>query len=305
MHLITLKDWSSGDIHQVVERGLAVKSNPQHYAGAIAGRTVALLFQKTSTRTRCAGEIGATQLGGHALYLDWQNTNFGLADLGDEFRVLSSYSDFIVARLLEHADILRAAEASQVPLMNGCCNRYHPLQALTDLMTLQESFGKLEGLRLTYVGVLNNVANSLIAAGIKVGMHVTCVCPEINAAARDDELYAEATRLGLYEYTEQLHPALEKSDAIYTDTWIDMEFFGEPKFAEEKERRVELFQPYQLNRKLLADLDLKILHCLPAHHGYEIEGALLHDERSLIFTQAENRLHSQKAVMLKLAGALS
>jgi len=305
VHLITLKDWSSGDIHQVVERGLAVKSNPQHYAGAIAGRTVALLFQKTSTRTRCAGEIGATQLGGHALYLDWQNTNFGLANLGDEFRVLSSYSDFIVARLLEHADILRAAEASQVPLMNGCCNRYHPLQALTDLMTLQESFGKLEGLRLTYVGVLNNVANSLIAAGIKVGMHVTCVCPEINAAARDDELYAEATRLGLYEYTEKLHPALEKSDAIYTDTWIDMEFFGEPKFAEEKERRVELFQPYQLNRELLADLDLKILHCLPAHHGYEIEGALLHDERSLIFTQAENRLHSQKAVMLKLAGALS
>ena len=184
MHLITLKDWSSGDIHQVVERGLAVKSNPQHYAGAIAGRTVALLFQKTSTRTRCAGEIGATQLGGHALYLDWQNTNFGLANLGDEFRVLSSYSDFIVARLLEHADILRAAEASQVPLMNGCCNRYHPLQALTDLMTLQESFGKLEGLRLTYVGVLNNVANSLIAAGVKVGMHVTCICPEVNAAAR-------------------------------------------------------------------------------------------------------------------------
>ena len=127
----------------------------------------------------------------------------------------------------------------------------------------------------------------------------------INAAARDDELYAEATRLGLYEYTEELHPALEKSDAIYTDTWIDMEFFGESKFAGEKERRVELFQPYQLNRELLADLDLKILHCLPAHHGYEIEGALLHDERSLIFTQAENRLHSQKAVMLKLAGALS
>ena len=241
---------------------------------------------------------------GHALYLNWQDTNFGLADLGDEFRVLSGYSDFIVARLLEHVDVRRAAAASQVPLINGCCNRYHPLQALTDLMTLQEALGRLEGVRLTYVGVLNNVANSLIAAGIKVGMHVTCVCPEVNAAARDDELYAEAKRLGLYEHTEELHPALAKSDAVYTDTWIDMEFFTDPKFAREKERRVQTFQPYQLNRELLADLDLKILHCLPAHHGYEIEGELLHDERSLIFTQAENRLHSQKAVLLKLAGPL-
>ena len=305
MHLITLKEWSSEDVLQVVEQSLALKNDPQRYAESLSGRSVALLFQKTSTRTRCAAEIGAAQLGGHALYLDWQNTNFGLADLGDEFRVLSSYADFIVARLLEHADVRRAAEASQVPLMNGCCNRYHPLQALTDLMTLQESFGRLEGLRLTYVGVLNNVANSLVAAGIKVGMHITCVCPEINAAARDDELYAAAASQGLYQHTEDLRPALEHSDAVYTDTWIDMEFFAEPKFASEKERRVQLFQPYQLNRELIADLDLKILHCLPAHHGYEIEGALLHDERSLIFTQAENRLHSQKAVMLKLADALS
>ena len=305
MHLITLKEWSSEDVLQVVEQSLALKNDPQRYAESLSGCSVALLFQKTSTRTRCAAEIGAAQLGGHALYLDWQNTNFGLADLGDEFRVLSSYTDFIVARLLEHSDVRRAAEASQVPLMNGCCNRYHPLQALTDLMTLQESFGRLEGLRLTYVGALNNVANSLVAAGIKVGMHVTCVCPEINAAARDEELYTAAASQGLYQLTKDLRPALEHSDAVYTDTWIDMEFFAEPKFASEKERRVQLFQPYQLNRELIADLDLKILHCLPAHHGYEIEGALLHDERSLIFTQAENRLHSQKAVLLKLADALS
>lgn len=304
MHLITLKDWSPADIQQAVELGLAVKATPQHYANALSGRTVVLLFQKTSTRTRCAGEIGTAQLGGHALYLDWLNTNFGLADLGDEFRVLSGYSDFIVARLLKHADVRRAAAASQVPLMNGCCNRYHPLQALADLMTLQEAFGRLEGVRLTYVGVLNNVANSLIAAGVKVGMHVTCVCPEINEAARDDALYSEAKRLGLYEHTEKLHPALAQSDAVYTDTWLDMEFFADPKFACEKERRVQTFKPYQLSRELLAGLDLKILHCLPAHHGYEIEGALLHDERSLIFTQAENRLHSQKAVLLKLAAAV-
>jgi ornithine carbamoyltransferase len=308
LHLVTLKDWSCEDVQHTVERSIDVKKNPGYYSAALRGKTLSLLFQKTSTRTRCAGEIGMTQLGGHALYLDWRNTNFGLADLGDEIRVLSSYADFIVARLMQHDDILRAAETSSVPIMNGCCNRYHPLQSLTDLMTVQESFGRLEGLRLTYVGVLNNVANSLIAAGLKTGLHVTCVCPEVNPAARDEALYAEAKAAGLYDYYENstdLRPILEKSDVVYTDTWIDMEFFTDPAFAEEKERRISLFQPFQLNAELLADIDLKILHCLPAHHGYEITSEMLHDPRSLIFTQAENRLHSQKAVLLKLAGALS
>ena len=300
MHLVTLKDWSNEDVRQTVERSIDVKKNPGHYSAALRGKTLSLLFQKTSTRTRCASEIGMTQLGGHALYLDWRNTNFGLADLGDEIRVLSSYADFILARLMQ--------QASTVPIMNGCCNRYHPLQGLTDLMTVRESFGHLDGLRLTYVGVLNNVANSLIAAGLKTGMHITCVCPEVNPAARDEALYAEAQAAGLYDYCEDsadLRSVLEKSNVVYTDTWIDMEFFTDPAFAEEKERRISLFQPFQLNSELLAGLDIKILHCLPAHHGYEITSEMLHDPRSLIFTQAENRLHSQKAVLLKLADALS
>ena len=136
-------------------------------------------------------------------------------------------------------------------------------------------------------------------------MHVTCVCPEINAAARDEELYAAAASQGLYQLTEDLRPALEHSDAVYTDTWIDMEYFTDPSFAAEKERRIQLFQPYQLNEDLLQNLDLRIMHCLPAHRGYEIDAALLDDPRSIIFDQAENRLHSQKAVLLKLADKLS
>ena len=306
LHLTTLKDWSEADVLRTVERSIDIKRNPRHYSAALRGKTLALLFQKTSTRTRCAGEIGMTQLGGHALYLDWRNTNFGLADLGDEVRVLSSYADFIVARLMQHDDVLRATEASTAPIMNGCCNRYHPLQGLTDLMTVHEALGRLEGVRLTYVGVLNNVANSLIAAGLKTGMHVTCICPEVNPAARDEALYAEASAAGLYEYgeeAEQLKEVLGQSDVVYTDTWIDMEFFTDPAFAEEKERRIALFQPFQINADLVRNLDLKILHCLPAHHGYEITGDMLHDPRSLIFTQAENRLHSQKAVLLQLANA--
>ena len=303
MHLVTLKDWSSEDVQDAVQRSLEIKKNPAQFAATMSGQTLAMLFQKTSTRTRCAGEVGMTQLGGHAMYMDWRNTNFSLADLGEEIRVLSRYADLVVVRLLEHADVVRAASVSEVPLMNGCCNRYHPMQGLADLMTIQETFGRMEGIRLTYVGALNNVCNSLVAAGLKVGMKVTAVTPEVNTVAEDRELYAQAARASLFERADDLRSALESSDVVYTDTWIDMEYFTDPAYQEEKERRIHLFQPYQLNRALLKGLDVRIMHCLPAHHGYEIEGELVDDSRSIIFTQAENRLHGQKALILKLAGA--
>ncbi len=302
MHLVRLKDWSSDDVLDAVERAIEVKRNPKQYAQAMVGRSLGLLFQKTSTRTRCAGEVGMAQLGGHALYMDWRSTNFGLADLGDEIRVLSRYVDLIVVRLLHHEDVVRAATAATVPLMNGCCNRYHPMQALADLMTIQESLGRLQGVRLNYVGVLNNVCNSLVAAGLKVGMHVTAVTPEVNAAAEDNELYSQAAAAGLFTRSDDLHGALKRSDVVYTDTWIDMEYFSDPAYEEEKDRRIRLFQPFQLNAALLAGLDLRIMHCLPAHRGYEIDGALLDDPRSIVFDQAENRMHGQKALILKLGG---
>jgi ornithine carbamoyltransferase len=302
VHLVTLKDWSNADILDAVDRSIEIKQNPERYAATMTGQTLGMLFQKTSTRTRCAGEVGMTQLGGHAMYMDWRNTNFSLADLGEEIRVLSRYADLLVIRLMENADVARAAEVSEVPLMNGCCNRYHPMQSLADLMTVKETFGRLEGVRLTYVGVLNNVCNSLIAGGLAVGLKVIAVTPEINPAAEDPELYAAAEAAGLLERTDDLRAALENSDVVYTDTWLDMEFFTDPAYQEEKERRIHLFKPYQLNRPLLEGLDLRIMHCLPAHHGYEIEGELVDDPRSIIFTQAENRLHGQKALILKLAG---
>ena len=305
MHLVTLKDWTTAQILEVVDTSSALRQHPDKYAQALAGRTLALLFQKTSTRTRCSGEIGITQLGGHALYLDWRSTNFGLADLGDEIRVLAEYVDFIVARFLRHADVRCAAAVSRVPVMNGCCDRYHPLQILGDLQTIQQTLGRLEGVHLTYVGAHNNVCNSLIAAGLKVGMKVTVATPEPEPATADAELCAAGRRAGLYWATTDLRAALAQSNVVYTDTWIDMEYFLDPAFAAEKDRRLQLYMPYQLNRQLLAGLDLRIMHCLPAHRGYEIEGELLDDPRSIIMAQAQNRLHSQKAVLLKLAGILS
>jgi ornithine carbamoyltransferase len=302
VHLVTLKDWSAAQILAAVDASIALRRDPGKYAQALAGRTLALLFQKTSTRTRCAGEIGIGQLGGRALFLDWRSTNFGLADLGDEIRVLSEYVDFIVVRFLKHADVRRAAAASRVPVMNGCCDRYHPLQILADLQTIRESLGRLDGVRLTYAGAHNNVCNSLIAAGLKVGMKVTVATPEPEPPAADAELCAAARRAGLYSATTDLRAALDGCDVVYTDTWIDMEYFLDPAFAAEKERRLRLYMPYQLTRDLLAGLDLRIMHCLPAHRGYEIEGELLDDPRSIIMAQAQNRLHSQKAVLLQLAG---
>ena len=304
MHLITLKDWSADDILQVIDEGMALKKDRRRGVDSLAGQALALLFQKTSTRTRCSGEIGMAQLGGQVVYLDWRTTNFGLADLRDEIRVLDSYFQFIVLRFLKHADVVLAAEGASVPVMNGCCDRYHPLQALADLQTIHEKLGRLEGVELTYVGVHNNVCNSLIAAGMKVGMKVTVVAPETNPAAVDEMLLREAADKGCYETSDDVQAAARRSDVVYTDTWIDMEYFDNPSFAAERQRRIELFKPLQLNAALLEGADTLVMHCLPAHRGYEIDGDLLEDPRCVVFDQSENRLHSQKAVLLKVAGKL-
>ena len=263
MHLVTLKDWTSEEVAQVLETALSVKRNPGDFAHALRGQTLALLFQKTSTRTRCSGEVGVTQMGGHAIYMDWRSTNFGLADLGDEIRVLSGYADQVLVRFLQHADVVRAAEVSTAPVMNGCCDRYHPLQALADLMTIQEVFGRLDGVRLTYVGVLNNVCNSLIAAALKTGLQVCVVAPESNPTAVDTELYEAAQQHGLYRREDDFALALRQSDVVYTDTWIDMEYFTDPAFAAEKERRSKLFEPYRLSRQVPAGTR-PADHALPA-----------------------------------------
>lgn len=310
MHLITLKDWSETEIREIVENCIRIKNHPEKYRHAASALSLALLFQKTSTRTRCAGEIGIMQLGGYALYLDWRTTNFGLADLGDEMHVLSDYVDIILARFLKHSDVQKAADAASVPVINGCCDRYHPTQAIGDLMTIQEHLGRLEGVKVCFIGVHNNVCNSLIAAGMKVGLEVTVITPEVNPAAIDEELWTQAEQKGGYKSISTdtlgtnaaLQEVIAENDVVYTDTWIDMEFFTDPSFAEEKERRMKLMMPYQLNPSLLNGIDCKIMHCLPAHRGYEIAGELLDDARAIIFEQSENRLHSMKAIILKLLG---
>ena len=300
MHLINFKELTGQELNDMVDLGIKVKHDPAKYSKAFEEKSAALIFQKTSTRTRVAFEVAATQLGGHGLFIDWRTTNFTLADISDEIRYLSRNVDIIMARLLVNADLLKMANASRVPVINGCDEKYHPSQALADLITIKEKKGKLKGAKLVYIGVHNNVCNSLIEACTKTGVKLTTVTPFFNEAARDNELLAEAEKTGLWKSTLDAKKAVLDADFVYTDTWIDMEFFTDPKFAEEKDKRIKLMMPYQINAELLKGAEPYIMHDMPIHRGYEISLEAIENPKSVIFEQAENRLYAAKAIMLKL-----
>jgi ornithine carbamoyltransferase len=303
MHLINFKELSSQELTGLVDLGIEVKHNPKKYRKVFEDKSAALIFQKTSTRTRVAFEVAATQLGGHGLFIDWRTTNFMLADITDEIRYLSRNVDCIMARLLYNADLMKMTNASRVPVINGCDEKYHPTQALADLITIKEKKGTLKGAKLVYIGVHNNVCNSLIEGCNKTGVKLTTVTPISNEAARDDELLAEAKKTGLWKSTLDAKSAVKDADFVYTDTWIDMEFFTDPKFAAEKEKRIKLMMPYQINTELLKDSNAYIMHDMPIHRGYEISAEAIENPKAVIYEQAENRLYAAKAILLKLMGA--
>jgi ornithine carbamoyltransferase len=300
MHLLNFKELSGKDLEGLVDLGIEVKTNPKKYLKTFEGKSAALIFQKTSTRTRVSFEVAMTQLGGHALYIDWRTTNFSLADISDELQYLSRNVDCIMARLLCNSDLLKMAAASRVPVINGCDEKYHPSQALADLITIKEKRGKLKGAKLVYIGVHNNVTNSLIEGCTKTGVKITTVTPIFNEAARDDEILKDAKNSGLWESTLNVKKAVENSDFVYTDTWIDMEFFTDPRFAAEKEKRIKLMMPFQINKQLLIGSDAYIMHDMPIHRGYEIDSESIQSPKAVIYEQAENRLYSAKAIYLKL-----
>jgi len=302
VHLINFKEVSDLQLNEVINKAIDVKHNPEKYQASLEGKSLAMIFQKTSTRTRIAFEVAMTQLGGHALYLDWRTTNFTLADVYDETKYLSRNVDCIMARLLKNTDLQTMAEASQVPLINGCDEKYHPSQAMADLMVMKEKKGMLKGLKLVYIGVHNNVCNSLIEGCTKTGVRITAVTPIFNEPSRDEEILERARRSGLYETTLDVKRAIKDADFVYTDTWIDMEFFTDPKFVAEKEKRLKIMLPYQINKDLLKNSNAYIMHDMPIHRGYEIEADIIESPRSVIYEQSENRLYSAKAILLKLLG---
>jgi len=302
MHLINFKGLSGQQIMEIIDKGIEIKHNPEEYQDSLRGRSLAMIFQKTSTRTRVSFEVAMTQLGGHAIYMDWRATNFTLADIYDETRYLSRNVDCILARLLKNSDLQVMAKASRVPVINGCDEKYHPSQAIADLITMKEKKGTLKNVKLVYVGIHNNVCNSLIEACTKVGVEITTVTPIFNEPSRDDELLEEAKKTGLYKTTLDLKEAIKDADFVYTDTWVDMEFFLDPKYAREKERRIKMMMPYQINKENMAGSSALIMHDMPIHRGYEISPEMIEDPRSIIYEQSENRLYSAKAILLKLLG---
>jgi ornithine carbamoyltransferase len=302
MHMLNFKNLTGQELTEIIDEGVEIKHNLEKYRKTLEGKSAALIFQKTSTRTRVSFEVAMTQLGGHGLYIDWRTTNFALGgvDIADEVEYLSRNVDCIMARLLKNADLVKMAESSQVPVINGCDEKYHPSQAVADLITVREKMGKLKGAKLVYIGVHNNVCNSLMEGCTKTGVKITTVTPIFNEPTRDDELMNEAKKTGLWETTLDVKAAVKEADFVYTDTWIDMEFFTDARFAAEKEKRMKHMMPYQVNRELLKGSNAFIMHDMPIHRGYEISLDAVRSQKSVIYEQAENRLYSAKAILLRL-----
>jgi len=302
MDLVNFKEISGQQIKDLVDLGIKIKKNPEKYMNSLSGKSLGLIFQKTSTRTRVAFEVAMTQLGGHALFIDWRTTNFTLADIYDESQYLSRNVNCIMARVLKNSDLQKMILASQVPVINGCDEKYHPSQVIADLITIKEKKGKLKGSKIVFVGIHNNVCNSLIEGCTKTGVKLTTVTPIINKSAQDQELMDTAKKTGLWERSLNIHEAIEDADFIYTDTWIDMEFFSDSTFNKEKEKRVKIMKDYQINAKLLRKNDAYIMHDMPIHRGYEISEDLIEHPQSIIYDQSENRLYSAKTILVKLIG---
>jgi len=300
---LSVDDLSSAALTGLLDRASELKSGRGSIAGdALIGRSVAMIFEKPSTRTRISFEVAIAELGGHALPLSSSELQLGRGEtIEDTGRVLSRYVHGLVVRTFEQERLERLAETATIPVINALSDLEHPCQALADLLTIREKKGKLEGVRLTYVGDGNNVAHSLLLAGALAGMHVAVATPPgyapIPQIAKRAEEIAETTG-GSIEVTTEAVPAVTGCDALYTDVWASM---GQEREAEE--RRL-IFAPYQVNSVLAARAadGAIVLHCLPAHRGEEITDEVIDGPRSVVWDQAENRLHTQKALLEWLLG---
>jgi len=263
-----------------------------------SGKTLGMIFSKPSTRTRVSFEVAIYQLGGYALYLGASDLQLGRGEtIADTGRVLSRYLDAIMIRTFDHQDVVALAEAADIPVINGLTDLLHPCQALTDVFTIYEKFGRLEGLKLVYVGDANNVAHSLCSAGAKTGMHVTLCTPPGNlpdaavfAAAQEDARETGAR----IELVHDLAEAVRGADVIYTDTWTSM---GQEAQREKKLRELSGYQVNSAVMKATGKPGTIFMHCLPAHRGEEVTDEVIDGPQSVVFDQAENRLHTQKAIL--------
>ena len=298
-HLLKLMDWSAEEIIETLNLADQLKYEKKNHIPHphLAGKTLGMIFQKSSTRTRVSFEVGMYELGGNALFLSNRDLQIGRGEpVEDTARVLSRYLDGIMIRTFEQAEVEALAQYGSIPISNGLTDYAHPCQVLADLMTIREHKGSFKGLKLCFVGDGNNMANSLIVGGIKMGMKVAIACPDNYQP--DAEIVAWARENGEFEMTSSVLDAMKDADVLYTDVWASMGQEGEA------ELRKQAFAGYQLNAETMAVTakDAMVMHCLPAHRGEEITADVFEAHADEIFDEAENRLHAQKAVLCRLLG---
>lgn len=301
-HFLNLVDLAPETLNSLLDLGFRLKDEWQDGGNrpVLSGKNLALVFMKPSLRTRVSFEMAMVHLGGYAFYLGPDEIKLGSREsVADVARVLSSYVDCIMARVFAHEHILELAAYSSVPVINGLSDYNHPAQALADLFTIRERKGKLKGLKVAFVGDGNNVARSLLFGAMKTGMHVTIASPQGYQLDEEDVELARSMRLSEEQTVasiEDAQEAVKEADVIYTDVWTSM---GQ---EDEAKRRRQVFPPYQVNEQLVrrARSDVMVMHCLPAHRGEEITDAVADGPHSVLFLQAENRMHAQKAILHEL-----
>ena len=303
-HLLCLQDYTPDEICQVLSLALQLKADlkagrPHPY---LAGKSLGMIFAKSSTRTRVSFEVGIQQLGGHGIFLSTNDIQLGRGEpIPDSAKVLSRFLDGIMIRTYLQSDVEGLATHGSIPIINGLTDDFHPCQVLADLQTIYEHKGALPGLKMAFVGDGFNMAHSLMIGGTKLGMQVAIACPSDYMPQQRVVDWCQdnvAQYGGSLTVTQDLAEAVRDADVIYTDGWSSM---GQ---EEEAQRRMKAFAPYQVNADVmaLARPDCMFLHCLPAHRGEEVTADVIDGPQSCVFDEAENRLHAQKAVMVKLMG---
>ncbi len=297
--LLAISDLTTTDIAEILKQSARLKElqkkGKTHHP--LAGKSLGMIFEKSSTRTRVSFEVGMYQLGGQALFLSSNDLQIGRGEpVSDTAKTLSRYVDGIMIRTFAQATVEELARHASIPVINGLSDLHHPCQALADLFTIQEKRGSLKGLRFAYVGDGNNMAHSLIEACVKTGMHVSLACPpgyEPDAGIMRNAQLAAAKTGSEVRLTNDPMKCVAEADIVYTDVWASM---GQES---EHAKRVDAFRGYQVDAKLMNAAGPKalVMHCLPAHRGEEISGEVIDGPQSVVFDQAENRLHTQKAIL--------
>jgi ornithine carbamoyltransferase len=302
-HLVSLRDYTRQELEEVFDLARRLKADPRAYANALRGKSLAMIFQKPSTRTRVSFEVGMFQLGGHALYLGANEIQIGRGEsVADTAKVLSRYVDGIMARVYSHEDLVEMSRHATIPIINGLSDLLHPVQALADFFTVLEWRGKLDGVTLAYVGDGNNMCHALMSGAVKLGVAMRVAAPSgyepnqliLKSAVREAQKLKTAPPVVTGDPME----AVQGADVVYTDVWTSM---GQEA---QNEARIAAFGAYQVNAALMAAArpDTLVLHCLPAKRGLEITDEVIDGPNSVVWTQAQNRMHSYRSILVELTG---